>query len=97
MGEANVPAKNLDCNVGVGSNVGKEPSDGPHPTATCATYGVRQLVGDDLQGIAAVLFGGILGFLPGAGLVALVWLLGIYALILGVTLIVLCGATPGQT
>ena len=56
-----------------------------------------------LRGIAAVLlglaalfwpgmtllFGVILGFLPGAGLVTLVWLVGIYALILGVALIVL--------
>jgi uncharacterized membrane protein HdeD (DUF308 family) len=39
-----------------------------------------------LRGIAAVLFGLILGFVPGAGLVTLVWLVGIYALILGVAL-----------
>ena len=42
-----------------------------------------------LRGIAAVLFGIVLGFLPGAGLVTLVWLVGIYALILGLALIVL--------
>ena len=42
-----------------------------------------------LRGIAAVLFGIVLGFLFGAGLVTLVWLVGIYALILGVALIVL--------
>jgi uncharacterized membrane protein HdeD (DUF308 family) len=42
-----------------------------------------------LGGALSVLFGGILGFLPGAGLLTLVWLVGIYALILGVALIVL--------
>jgi uncharacterized membrane protein HdeD (DUF308 family) len=42
-----------------------------------------------LRGIAAVHFGIVLGFLFGAGLVTLVWLVGIYALILGVALIVL--------
>jgi uncharacterized membrane protein HdeD (DUF308 family) len=42
-----------------------------------------------LGGALSVLFGVILGFLPGAGLVTLVWLVGIYALILGVALIVL--------
>ena len=40
-------------------------------------------------GVLSVLFGVVLGFLPGAGLVTLVWLVGIYALILGVALIVL--------
>jgi uncharacterized membrane protein HdeD (DUF308 family) len=42
-----------------------------------------------LGGALSVLFGGILGFLPGAGLLTLVWLVGIYALILGVALIAL--------
>ena len=42
-----------------------------------------------LGGVLSVLFGVVLGFLPGAGLVTLVWLVGIYALILGVALIVL--------
>ena len=42
-----------------------------------------------LGGALSVLFGVILGFLPGAGLVTLVWLIGIYALILGVALVVL--------
>jgi uncharacterized membrane protein HdeD (DUF308 family) len=42
-----------------------------------------------LGGALSVLFGGILGFLPGAGLLTLVWLVGIYALILGVVLIAL--------
>ena len=42
-----------------------------------------------LGGALSVLFGVILGFMPGAGLVTLVWLFGIYALILGVTLVVM--------
>jgi uncharacterized membrane protein HdeD (DUF308 family) len=42
-----------------------------------------------LGGALSVLFGVILGFLPGVGLLTLVWLVGIYALILGVALIVL--------
>jgi uncharacterized membrane protein HdeD (DUF308 family) len=42
-----------------------------------------------LGGALSVLFGIVLGFLPGAGLVTLVWLVGIYALILGLALIVL--------
>ena len=45
-----------------------------------------------LGGALSVLFGGILGFLgflPGEGLRTLVWLVGIYALILGLALIVL--------
>jgi len=36
-----------------------------------------------------VLFGLILAVLPGVGLLSLVWLIGIYALIFGVALIVL--------
>jgi uncharacterized membrane protein HdeD (DUF308 family) len=42
-----------------------------------------------LGGALSVIFGVILGSLPGAGLLTLVWLVGIYALILGVALIVL--------
>ena len=42
-----------------------------------------------LGGALSVLFGVILGFMPGAGLVTLVWLVGIYALILGVALMVM--------
>jgi uncharacterized membrane protein HdeD (DUF308 family) len=42
-----------------------------------------------LGGALSVIFGGILGFLPGAGLLTLVWLVGIYALILGLALIAL--------
>ena len=42
-----------------------------------------------LGGLLSVLFGIILGAMPGAGLVTLVWLVGIYALILGVALVVL--------
>jgi uncharacterized membrane protein HdeD (DUF308 family) len=41
-----------------------------------------------LGGLLSVLFGVILGAMPGAGLVNLVWLVGIYALILGVALVV---------
>ena len=42
-----------------------------------------------LGGLLSVLFGIILGAMPGAGLVTLVWLVGIYALILGASLVVL--------
>lgn len=42
-----------------------------------------------LSGVLSVLFGVIVGFLPGAGLLTLMWLIGIYALILGTALIVL--------
>src|SRR5215212_542088 len=53
-----------------------------------------------LGGLLSVLFGIILGAMPGAGLVTLVWLVGIYALILGGALVVLGfldRATPRQT
>ena len=40
-----------------------------------------------LSGVISVLFGVVLAVLPGAGLLSLLWLLGIYALILGVALI----------
>jgi uncharacterized membrane protein HdeD (DUF308 family) len=43
-----------------------------------------------------VVFGVVLGAMPGAGLVTLVWLVGIYALILGVALIVLGFLDRGQ-
>ena len=42
-----------------------------------------------LSGVISVLFGVILAALPGPGLLALVWVVGIYELILGVALIVL--------
>ena len=42
-----------------------------------------------LSGVLSVAFGVILAVLPGVGLLSLVWLVGIYALILGVALIVL--------
>jgi len=42
-----------------------------------------------LSGVLSVLFGLILAILPGVGLLSLVWLIGIYALIFGVALIVL--------
>ena len=41
-----------------------------------------------LSGALSILFGVILAVLPGAGLLSLVWLVGIYALIFGVALIV---------
>jgi uncharacterized membrane protein HdeD (DUF308 family) len=42
-----------------------------------------------LGGVLSVLFGLILAVLPGVGLLSLVWLIGIYALIFGIALIVL--------
>ncbi len=42
-----------------------------------------------LSGAVTVLFGAVLAILPGVGLLSLVWLVGIWALILGITLIVL--------
>ena len=49
-----------------------------------------------LSGVLSVLFGVILAVLPGAGLLSLVWLIGIYALIVGVVLIVLSVRMRGQ-
>jgi len=49
-----------------------------------------------LGGLLSVLFGIILGAMPGAGLVTLVWLVGVYALILGVALVVLGFLDRGQ-
>lgn len=42
-----------------------------------------------LSGVLSVLFGLILVVLPGVGLLSLVWLVGIYALVFGIALIVL--------
>ena len=42
-----------------------------------------------LSGVVSILFGIVAFFFPGAGLVTIVWLLGIYALLFGVLLIVL--------
>ena len=42
-----------------------------------------------LSGVLSILFGVILAVSPGAGLLSLLWLIGIYALIFGVALIVL--------
>ena len=42
-----------------------------------------------ISGVISVLFGVILAVLPGVGLLSVVWLVGIYALIFGVALIVL--------
>jgi uncharacterized membrane protein HdeD (DUF308 family) len=49
-----------------------------------------------LSGVLSVLFGVILAVLPGAGLLSLVWLIGIFALIVGVVLIVLGFRMRGQ-
>jgi uncharacterized membrane protein HdeD (DUF308 family) len=49
-----------------------------------------------LGGVLSMVFGVILGAMPGAGLVTLVWLIGIYALILGVALVVLGFLDRGQ-
>jgi uncharacterized membrane protein HdeD (DUF308 family) len=46
--------------------------------------------------VLSVLFGVVLAVLPGAGLLSLVWLIGIYALIVGVVLIVLGFSMRGQ-
>jgi uncharacterized membrane protein HdeD (DUF308 family) len=42
-----------------------------------------------VSGVLSVLFGAILAVLPGVGLLSLVWLVGIYALIFGIALIIL--------
>ncbi len=42
-----------------------------------------------LGGLASVLFGGILAFVPGAGALAMIWLIGAYAVVFGVLLIAL--------
>jgi len=42
-----------------------------------------------LGGVLSVLFGTVLAVLPGVGLLSLVWLIGIYAIVFGVALIVL--------
>ena len=49
-----------------------------------------------LSGVLTVVFGVILGALPGVGLLSLVWLVGIYALIFGVVLIVFSFVVRGQ-
>ena len=42
-----------------------------------------------LSGVISVIFGGLLLFNPGAGALALVWLIGLYAVIFGILLIIL--------
>jgi uncharacterized membrane protein HdeD (DUF308 family) len=40
-----------------------------------------------ISGVFSVLFGVVLVFLPGTGLAALVWVIGIYAIALGIAFI----------
>ena len=49
-----------------------------------------------LSGALSVLFGLILAVLPGVGLLSLVWLIGIYALVFGIALIVLAFRVRGH-
>jgi len=42
-----------------------------------------------LAGIASIMFGVLVAFFPGAGAVALVWTIGIYAIVIGVLLVAL--------
>jgi uncharacterized membrane protein HdeD (DUF308 family) len=42
-----------------------------------------------LGGVISVLFGGLLLFNPGAGALAMIWLIGIYAIVFGALLIIL--------
>jgi uncharacterized membrane protein HdeD (DUF308 family) len=49
-----------------------------------------------LSGALSVLLGVILAVLPGAGLLSLAWLIGVFALGVGVTLIVLAFRVRGQ-
>jgi len=55
-----------------------------------------------LAGVLSVLLGVLLAILPGVGLLSLVWLIGIYAIVFGIVLIVRAfqyrtAATPAQT
>jgi uncharacterized membrane protein HdeD (DUF308 family) len=42
-----------------------------------------------LSGVLSIVFGIVLAVLPGVGLLSLTWLIGIYALVIGVLLIAL--------
>jgi uncharacterized membrane protein HdeD (DUF308 family) len=48
-----------------------------------------------LGGVLSVIFGIILAVLPGVGLLTLVWLIGIYAIVFGIALIVLAFRVRG--
>lgn len=50
-----------------------------------------------LGGMVSVIFGLILAFLPGVGLLSLVWLIGIYAMVFGVSLLVLAFRVRGAS
>lgn len=49
-----------------------------------------------LSGVLSVVLGLILAVLPGVGLVSLAWLIGVFALGVGITLIVLAFKVRGQ-
>ena len=49
-----------------------------------------------LGGVLSVIFGIILAILPGAGLLSLVWLVGLYAILFGIALIVLAFRLRGM-
>jgi uncharacterized membrane protein HdeD (DUF308 family) len=54
-----------------------------------------------LAGLLSIIFGVVLAFFPGAGILSLIWLIGIYAIIFGVSMIMLAirigGLPSGQT
>ena len=50
-----------------------------------------------LGGILSVIFGLLLAVLPGVGILSLIWLIGIYAIVFGVLMLIAApGAWPGQ-
>lgn len=49
-----------------------------------------------LSGIASILFGVLIALFPGGGLLAVVWIIGIYAIVFGVLLIVLAFRLRGH-
>jgi uncharacterized membrane protein HdeD (DUF308 family) len=64
-----------------------------------ATQLGREIVGEwalILGGILSVIFGLILAFLPGVGLLSVVWLVGTHAVVFGIALIVLAFRVRGM-
>lgn len=57
-------------------------------SAFVAPSSARQRWGLGLAGLLSILFGLVLLFRPGAGLLAVLWLVGIYAIVFGMSLIV---------